>query len=137
MGTVMFRWTALLLSLAFAAAPTAADYCASQCETTHAAHSAGHSTAHGVHHHDHAAMAIFHIDQAPQPCGHDHNGIIAVAASDIRGDHTAVVHDAGPANILISPGAFASSASAPTPATYGSKSPPGITLSGFASPIRV
>ena len=80
MGTEIFRCTALVLSMALGVAPTAADYCAVTCETAHV-HGAASSLAHAGHHH-HAASPLASIDQAPQPCGHDHSGIVGVESND-------------------------------------------------------
>src|SRR5437870_2771703 len=80
MGTVIFRCTALLLSLAFGAAPTAADYCAAACETAHT-HGVASSPAHAGHHH-HPSSPLASIHQAPQPCGHDHSAIVGVESND-------------------------------------------------------
>jgi hypothetical protein len=134
---VISRSAVLLLSLAFAAAPTAADYCAAECEAVHG-HSAAGSTVHGGHHHhDHAAMALFSIDRAPQPCGHDHNGIIGVAASDGDAAHASAVYSPAPINAQMPAPPVASSGCIGTLTVRTSKSPPGTSLRGFACPIRI
>jgi hypothetical protein len=128
---MIFRGTMLLLILAVAGAPTAADYCMVSCETAHA-RDAG-SAAHAAHHH-HRSTILVSIAQSPQPCGHDHNGIVAVTASS----------DVAPAPPLMAASAALPAASPlmASPWTqifdvHGSNSPPGTTLRGFASPLRV
>lgn len=133
---MMFRAATLLLSLAFAGAPVAADFCAASCEAAHivpAADSTGHA---GHHHHSStaASTARQNIGQAPQPCGHDHNGIAAVSASS----------DDARAQPLATAGAAVQPASTPAASLltlvsdlHASNSPPGASVRGFASPIRI
>jgi hypothetical protein len=123
------KCAALLLSLVFAAAPIVADYCTVSCE---AAHTHAAAAPHAGHHDD--SSALFSIDQSSPPCGHDHNAIVAVTAS------SAVVH----AKALMTAGAamlpaslLTASLSTPAFDFHSSNSPPGTTLRGFVSPIRV
>ena len=71
---MMFRAGALLLSLAFAGAPSVADYCAVSCETAHIGDAAASSrTPVIIIIRRRLSTALHSIGQAPQPCGHDHN----------------------------------------------------------------
>ena len=133
---IMFRPAALLLSLLFAGAPSVADYCAVSCEASHIALAAA-STGHAGHHHHSstASSTLLHsIGQAPQPCGHDHHTIAAVTASS----------DAARARLLAPASAAVLPASLTAPSRWtsvadlpSSNSPPGPSLRGFASPIRI
>jgi hypothetical protein len=128
---MIFRATALLLSLAFAGAPAAADYCAAACETTHT-HLAS-SGAHAGHHH-HSSTPLSSIDRAPQPCGHDHSGIVGIAGSDNAAPVRALVH----ASTAVTPASLhARSVSISFPDVGSANSSPGVALRGFASPLRV
>jgi hypothetical protein len=135
MQTMMFRAAALLLSLAFAGAPSVADYCAVSCETA-PMKNASASPAHAGHHHSSTASStdLHSIGQARQPCGHDHNGIAAVtAASDAA--HTRLIMTASAAVLPASlPAASVWTSAADL---HSSNSPPGPSPRGFASPIRV
>jgi len=131
----MFRVGATLLSLLFAGAPSVADYCAVSCETAHVG-DAFASSAHAGHHHhppNTLSTALHSIGQAPQPCGHDHHNITAVTASS-----------AARARLLTPVSAAVLPASLPAPSRWtsvadlhSSNSPPGPSLRGFASPIRI
>lgn len=121
----------LLLSLAFAGAPVIADYCAVSCEAAHMG-GASASPAHAGHHH--APTPLASIGQPPQPCGHDHNGIVGVVASSDNANARPLT----PASTAVMP------ASPVAPCLWmlaydvdGSNSPPGTVLRGFASPLRV
>lgn len=136
MQKVMFRTAALLLSLAFAGAPSAADYCAVSCETAHIGDASASSAHAGHHHHSSTAssIALHNIGQAPQPCGHDHHNIAAVTASS----DTARARPLTPASAAVLP------PSLPAPSRWtsvadlhSSSSPPGLSLRGFAAPIRI
>ena len=133
---MMVRCITLLLSLVFAGAPVAADFCAASCEAAHVAAAA--STGHAGHHHHHSSSASStgrsSIGQAPRPCGHDHNGIKAVTPSS----------DAAHARPLPTAGAAVLPASRPAASLWASfselhssTSPPGPSVRGFASPLRV
>ena len=133
---MMFRAAALLLSVAFASAPSVADYCAASCETTHIADASASSAHAGHHHHSSTAssIALYSIDQAPQPCGHDHNGIAAITAAS----------DASRTRPLTAASAAVLPATAPAASLWtsvsdfhSSTSPPGPSVRGFASPIRI
>ena len=132
----MFRASALLLSLVFAGAPSVADYCAVSCEASHIGDASASSAHAGHHHHSSTAVStVLHgIGQAPQPCGHDHHNIAAVTASS----------DAVRARLLTSASAAVLPLSLPAPSRWtsvadlpSSSSPPGPSLRGFASPIRI
>jgi hypothetical protein len=131
MTKMIFRCAALLLGLAFAGAPMVADYCAVTCEATHMGGPSA-SPAHAGHHH--ASTALFRIGQPPQPCGHDHNGIVGIASSD-----GASVRALAPANAAVLPAPLVdpSGWTAVAHAIDGSNSPPGTALRGFSSPLRV
>jgi hypothetical protein len=136
MQKIMFRASALLLSLLFAGAPSVADYCAVSCATAHIRDASASSPHTGHHHHSSTAssIALHTIDQAPQPCGHDHNGIPAVTASS-DASHTRPLTTASAAVLP----ATVPAASLWTSASdlHGSTSPPGPSVRGFASPIRI
>jgi hypothetical protein len=128
---MIFRCTALLLGLAFAGAPMVADYCAVTCEATHMG-GASASPSHAGHHH--ASTALFSISQPPQPCGHDHNGIVGIASSSDSASARALA----PASAAVMPAPPVNpSGWTAAHAIHGSKSPPGTTLRGFTSPLRV
>lgn len=126
-----FRCTALLLSLAFAGAPVIADYCAVSCEAAHMG-GASASPAHAGHHHASGA-ALSSIAQPPQPCGHAYNGIVGTATSD----NGAPVRALAPSSAVMPASPVAASDCMSARSIHGSNSPPGTTLRGFASPIRV
>jgi hypothetical protein len=128
-----FRCAALLLSLAFAGAPVAADFCAASCDAAHIADSAG-SSGHAGHHHHHGPTAASNIGQGSQPCGHDHNGIVAVRASS----DAAHGRPATTANVAVLPVALpAASLATSVTDLCTSNSPPGPSVRGFVSPIRI
>jgi hypothetical protein len=122
--------TALLLSLAFAGAPVLANYCTVSCEAAHT-HEADAASPHAGH--DRASTALFNIDQAPQPCGHDHHGIVGLAA---RSDD-ASVRVLAPASGVMPTSPVTAPGLVPALFLTGSDSPPGTALRGFASPLRV
>ena len=126
-----FRCTALLLSLAFAGAPVIADYCAVSCEAAHM-DDASPSPAHAGHHHASGA-ALSSIAQPPQPCGHACNGIVGTATSG----NTASSRAPAPSSTVMPASPVAPSGCMSARSINGSNSPPGTTLRGFASPIRV
>lgn len=130
---MIFRCTALLLSLAFVGAPMAADYCAASCEAAPTAAPAASGDQSG-HHHRHASTAPCSISQPPQPCGHDHNGVVAVTAtSDVA--HARALATAG---VAVSPSSLlAPSLWTSVSGLHRSNSPPGSAVRGFASPIRI
>ena len=130
---MMLRGAAVLLSLAFAGAPLAADFCAASCEAAHIAASKG-SSGHAGHHHL-ASTAASNIGQTPQPCGHDHNGVVAAVRTSSDVAHKRLVT---PANVVVLPVAL--TAASLTTSAFGlcaSNSPPGPLVRGFASPIRI
>jgi len=124
------RCIALLLSLAFAGAPVLADYCTVSCEAAHT-HAAAAASPHADHHH--APAVLFGINQPQQPCGHDHNGIVGVAARSDEASTRALA----PATAVMPASPVTASGSIPLHVIHGSSSPPGPSLRGFASPIRV
>jgi hypothetical protein len=63
---------ALVVALAFAAAPLASDQCAAACESAHAGRTPAAAPA--CHH---AAPAGARIDGPSRNCGHDHRGSLA------------------------------------------------------------
>jgi hypothetical protein len=136
MQKIMLRASALLLSLLLAGAPSLADYCAVSCATAHIRDGSASSPHTGHHHHSSTAssIALHTIDQAPQPCGHDHNGIPAVTAS-ADAAHTRPLTTASAAVLP----AIVPAASLWTSASdfHSSTSPPSPSVRGFASPIRV
>ncbi|HEY3043655.1 MAG TPA: hypothetical protein VGJ39_06505 [Vicinamibacterales bacterium] len=127
---MIFRCSALLLGLAFAGAPLAADYCAVSCEAAHMDGAAA-STAHAGHHH--GSTALFSISQPPQPCGHDHNGVVGIASSDGR----APVRSLAPGAAVTPALSIIQSVSFSIRDVHGSSPPPGTPLRGFVSPLRV
>jgi hypothetical protein len=128
---MLFRCTALLMSLAFAGAPVAADFCAVSCQAAHT-HGGAASSAHSGHHH--TSTTLFSINQPQQPCGHDHDGLVAVTAASDRA-HARSLTTAGvpvlPASLPALPLWTAVSD------LHNSNSPPGPSVRGFASPIRI
>jgi hypothetical protein len=133
---MMFRAAALLLSVAFAGAPSVADYCAASCEAAYIAPAAASTAQAGHHHHSSTASSItlHSIGQAPQPCGHDHSGIAAVTAAS-NGARTRLPMNAGAAVLPASlPAASLRTSVSDFPS---STSPPGPSVRGFASPIRI
>lgn len=127
----MFRCTALLLSLAFAGAPTVADCCAVTCESAHIGGTAA-SPAHSGHHH--ASTSLFGISQPPQPCGHDHNGVVAVTpASDLAHARPPTTASAAVLPAVLPSTVLGTSVSE----FHDSNSPPGPSVRGFLSPIRI
>jgi len=132
--SMMLRGAALLLSLAFAGAPLVADFCAASCQAAPIAASTG-SAGHAGHHHHHASAAASHIGQTPQPCGHDHNGVVAAIRTSSDVAHKQLVT---PANGVVLPVALtAASLMTSVVHRYASNSPPGPLVRGFASPIRI
>ena len=133
---MMFRAAALLLSLVFAGAPSVADYCAVSCETAHIG-DASASSAHASHHnHSSTAVstALHSIGQAPQPCGHDHNGMAAVTAPSGAARERLLTT----ASAAVLPASLqAASLWTSVADLHNSNSPPGHSLRGFASPIRI
>jgi hypothetical protein len=128
--SMVTKCVALVLSLAFAGAPIVADYCTVSCESAHT-HDAG-AAPHAGHHN--AASALFSIDRSSPPCGHDHNGIVAVTASSDAGHARAPMTASAavlPASLL--PASLGTSVFG----FHSSHSPPGTPLRGFVSPIRV
>jgi hypothetical protein len=127
---MIFRCSALLLSLAFAGAPLVADYCAVSCEAAHMDGAAA-STAHAGHHH--GSTALFSISQPPQPCGHDHNGVVGIASSDGGAPERSLAPGTAvtPALPLIESVSFS------LRDLHGSSPPPGTSLCGIASPLRI
>ena len=126
-----FKCVALLLGFAFAGAPVVADYCKVSCEATHMG-DASPSPAHSGHHH--ASTAPPGIGQPPQPCGHNHHGIVGVAASS----GAAPVRPLAPTSAAVVP----TSPLAPffwmlPYEVRRSNSPPGTLLRGSASPLRI
>ena len=119
-----FKCVAILLGFAFAGAPVVADYCTVSCEAAHIG-GASASPAHAGHHH--ASTAPSGIGQPPQPCGHDHNGIVGDAASS----DAASVRPLAPTNAAVVP------ASPLARDVHGPNSPPGTFLRGVASPLRL
>ena len=67
----------LVLALAFVAAPLEADWCAVACEAAHAGAPAAGAE---CHHADSVAVRVSH---PPKPCGHNHNGLVVVAAANL------------------------------------------------------
>jgi hypothetical protein len=65
--------TAIVLAAALAGLPTLLDHCASSCDAHHPAA----STTPSCHH---AGAAQPRIGGVPAICGHDHNGVAAVAS---------------------------------------------------------
>jgi len=131
---MMFRCAALLLSLAFAGAPVAADLCAASCEAAHIAGSA-QSGGHAGHQHHHASTAGSSIGQVPQPCGHDHNRAVAAIGACSDAAHRRPVTTG---NVAVLPVMLpAASLSAAVFDFTTSNSPPGPSVRGFASPIRI
>jgi hypothetical protein len=134
MKDVIFRCTTLLLSLAFAGAPVAADYCAALCEATHAGATAASPDHAGHHHHSTLTLTgLSSIGQPPQPCGHDHNGIVGVARADDR----ASVRAPAPGAAVMPTLPVVHSMWISIRVAHGSSSPPGTSLREFASPLRV
>ena len=130
---MMLRCAVLLLSAAFAGAPLAADLCAASCEAAHIAGSA-QSSGHAGHHHRHASTAASGIGQAPQPCGHDHNDVVAITASS----DVAHARPFTTANAAVMPASLpAASLSTSVSDLDTSDSPPGRFLRGFTLPIRI
>ena len=116
-----FKCVALLLGFAFASASVVADYCKMSCEAAHAGH-------------HHASTAPSDIGQPPQPCGHDHHGIVGVAASS----GAASVRPLAPTSAAVVPASpLAPSLWMLARDVHGSNSPPGTFLHGVASPLRV
>jgi hypothetical protein len=129
--SMVTKCAALLLSLAFAGAPIVADFCTVSCESAHT-HAAAAAAPHAGHHD--ASSALFSIDRSSPPCGHDHNGIVAVTASSDAGHARARMTASAamlPASLL--PASFWT----PAFGFHSSNSPPGTPLRGFASPIRI
>lgn len=132
MKDMLFRGTALLLSLAFAGAPVAADFCAASCEAVHLASAAG-SNEHAAHHHHHSSTALGGVSQTPQPCGHDHQPIVGVEA---RQD-VASVRALAPSLAVMPSLPVTQTVWTLVHVIHHSSSPPGTPLRGFASPIRI
>ena len=129
---MLFRSMAFALSVAFAAAPTAAVYCTAQCETQHG-HGSALTPIHAGHHH-HAASQLASISQAPQTCGHDHNGVVGVE----RVDNVASRRASAPgAAVMPTVPPLIQAVWISIQDVHGSNSPPGQSLRGFASPIRI
>jgi hypothetical protein len=132
MKDMMFRGTALLLSLAFAGAPVATNFCAASCEAVHLASAAG-SNEHDAHHHHHSSTALGSVSQTPQPCGHDHQPIVGVEATH----DVASVRALAPSVAVMPTLPVIQAVWTLVHGIYNSSSPPGTSLRGFASPLRV
>lgn len=124
---------ALLLGLVFAGAPVTADFCAASCEAAHSA-SSGASIGHAGHHH-HSSVALLRLDQPPHRCGHDHSGGVAVTASSDAAHMQPLTTRSAAAALPVS--LMAASLWTPLCGLQSSNSPPGPSVRGFASPIRI
>jgi hypothetical protein len=96
-------------------------------------HGAAASSAAASHHHA-TTTSVINISHSPQPCGHDHNGVVAVTASS----------DAAHTRPLMTPSAAVlpeSLAGTSFWTSFGdlqiSSSPPGWSDRGYVSPLRV
>jgi hypothetical protein len=68
------RVVAVLLGVAFAAAPVVLDQCVASCEAHAAAMTSSLPTCH------HASATTERLTPMPTPCGHDHNGTVTTSA---------------------------------------------------------
>ena len=127
---MMRTCAALLLGLAFVGAPVITNYCAVSCDAAQMGRPSA-SPAHAGHHH--GSPARFSINQPAQPCGHDHNAIVGVAArpDDAPVDALAPAAAVMPASPVTPPGSLSARV------TDGSSSPPEPALRGFAAAIRI
>jgi hypothetical protein len=121
---------ALLLTIAFAAAPIAADYCAAMCE---AARTPGAPAPEHAHHLHHAATRLASIGQAPQPCGHEHHRIVGTEGANSLAPQRTVAASAAVVPAVPAIG----SAVVLVHDVQGSSSPPGRSLRTLAVPLRV